>query len=103
MFAGATGASLATFVLLISECACGPTGLPGSGDDFSFAATTSKPTAVFSAAGFQGSQCLDHTAPTVVTNSANKNRPRRSAPPRKLGVKLPRQWAQRAVRQAHRQ
>src|SRR5260370_37479612 len=90
MFAGTAGATLATFVLLISGCACELPGLPGSGDDFSFAVTTIKPTASFCAAGFQGSQCLDQAAPATVTISADKNSPRRSAPPRKLGVKLPR-------------
>src|SRR6266849_1128955 len=89
VFAAAKDASLATFVLLISECTGGPTGLPGS-DDFSFAATTSEPTAPFCASGFRRSQCLDHAAPATVAISADTNRPRRSAPPRKLGVKLPR-------------
>src|SRR5712692_2349511 len=86
MFAEVAGTSLAAFELLISEC---PGGLPGSGDDFSFAAITSKPTGPFLASGFQGSQCLDHAAPATVTISADRNRPRRSAPPRKPGVKLP--------------
>jgi hypothetical protein len=90
VLADATGASATTFVLLISECACAALAFPGSGDDFSFAATTSEPTGPFFAAGFQGSQCLDHAAPATVTISADRNRPKRSAPPRKLGVKLPR-------------
>src|SRR5260370_1600905 len=89
MFAEATGTSDATFVWLVSECTCGLAGFPG-GDDFSFAATTSKPTGPFFTSGFRRSQCLDQAAPARATISADTNRPRRSAPPRKLGVKLPR-------------
>src|SRR6266436_435022 len=96
MFAEPKDASLATFVLLISECTCEVTGLPGS-DDFSFAATTSEPTAPFCASGFRRSQCLDHAAPATGTISADKSKPRRSAPPRKLGVKRPRSRSDRLL------
>jgi hypothetical protein len=94
-FAEAADTSFVTFVLLISECTCGLTGLPGRGDDFSFAVTTIKPTASFFASGFRRSQCLDQAAPATVTISADKNSPRRSAPPRKVGVKLPRARSER--------
>ncbi len=90
VFAEADDASLPALALLISKCPGWLTGLPGRGVDFSFAATTSEPTAPFCASGFRRSQCLDHAAPARVAISADTNRPRRSAPPRKLGVKLPR-------------
>src|SRR5260370_4045036 len=89
MFAEARGTSDATFVLLVVECVWGSGGLRG-GDDFSLAATTSNPTGLFFTSGFRRSQCLDQAAPARATISADTNRPRRSAPPRKLGVKLPR-------------
>src|SRR5260370_39509750 len=84
-----TGASLATFVLVNSECSLTTPRLPGASDVLVFAAITGTLTDVFFAADFHGIQCLYHAAATAVATSAVVRRARRKTPPRNPGVKFP--------------
>src|SRR5258708_8760876 len=92
-----TGASLATFVLVNSECSLTTPRLPGASDVLAFAAITGTLTDVFFAADFHGIQFLYHAAATAVTTSAVGSSARRNTPPRNPGVKFPvarsRPWA----------
>src|SRR5260221_13772472 len=65
-----TGASLATFVLVNSECSLTTPRLPGASDVLVFAAITGTLTDGFFAADFHGIQFLYHAAATAVTTSA---------------------------------
>src|SRR5260370_6879704 len=84
-----TGASLATFVLVNSECSLTTPRLPGASDVLVFAAITGTLTDGFFAADFHGIQFLYHAAATAVTTSAVVSSARRKTPPRNPGVKFP--------------
>src|SRR6266851_6684502 len=84
-----TGASLATFVLLNSECSFAASRLLGGSDVLAFTAIAGTLTDGFFAADFHGIQCLYHAAPAAVTTSAVVSSARRKTPPRNPGVKFP--------------
>src|SRR5713101_9249995 len=84
-----SGAPLATFVLLNSECSFAASRLPGGSAVVGFTAIAGKLTDGFFAADFHGIQCLYHAAPAAVITSAVVSSARRNAPARKPGVKLP--------------
>src|SRR6266446_262455 len=84
-----SGAPLATFVLLNSECSFAASRLPGGSAVVGFTAIAGKLSDGFSAADFHGIQCLYHAAPAAVITSAVMSSARRKTPSRNPGVKFP--------------
>src|SRR5260370_38309489 len=84
-----TGASLATFVLVNSECSLTTPRLPGASDVLVFAAITGTLTDGFFAPDFHGIQFLYHAAATPRPPSAVVSSASRKTPPRNPAVKFP--------------
>ncbi len=84
-----SGAPLATFVLLNSECSFAASRLPSGSAVVGFTAVAGKLTDGFFAADFHGIQCLYHAAPAAVITSAVMSSARRKTPSRNPGVKFP--------------